>query len=207
MSSREIADLTGKQHSHVKRDIEKMCSEINPPNLESSIYEHRGNRYTQYHLDKDLTLCLVAGYSAKLRMAIIKRWRELENKNAQQIPQTYSEALQLAANQAKLIEQQRLKVEYHDKVISSSGSLRTTEIAAELGVSANKLNKLLRDMGVQRRVNGRWVLRAFYVGKGYDDESTHITEEGKTYHSMKWTEKGRKFIHDLYRRYQEKQNP
>lgn len=78
MSSREIAELTQKQHSHVKRDIERMCVELNHPNLESSSYEHRGNTYYQYHLDKDFTTCLISGYNANIRMAIIKRWRELE---------------------------------------------------------------------------------------------------------------------------------
>ena len=90
MSSREIAELTGKRHDNVKRDIDKMCSQVNPSNLRSSNYEHNGNTYTQYHLDKKLTLCLVSGYNAALRMKIIDRLDELENNQAQQLPQSFS---------------------------------------------------------------------------------------------------------------------
>lgn len=80
MTSREIAELTGKQHSHVKRDIESMCKElgVHYPDLESVFTAANSQKYTEYRLPKDETLCLVAGYDVKARMKIIKRWQELE---------------------------------------------------------------------------------------------------------------------------------
>lgn len=83
MSSREIAELTGKQHSNVMRDIRVMVEELMNSNLnpcvKSTTYIGKdGRTYDQYELDKETTLCLVAGYDATIRMRIIKRWVELE---------------------------------------------------------------------------------------------------------------------------------
>ncbi|MGL4507580.1 MAG: Rha family transcriptional regulator [Aeromonas sobria] len=79
MSSREIAELTGKRHDNVMRDIRNMMSELGVLKSEET-YNHpsNGQEYSMFSLSKEETLCLVAGYHAKLRMAIIKRWGELE---------------------------------------------------------------------------------------------------------------------------------
>lgn len=81
MSSREIAELTGKQPQHVKRDIELMLSELGKDvSSFGRIYKDSMNRdQTEYVLPKDETICLVAGYNVQARMAIIKRWQELES--------------------------------------------------------------------------------------------------------------------------------
>lgn len=80
MSSREIAELTGKQHQHVKRDVEKMLGELEEDASSfGRIYLDTMNRQqTEYLLDREHTDCLLTGYSAAMRMAVIKRWRELE---------------------------------------------------------------------------------------------------------------------------------
>jgi phage regulator Rha-like protein len=80
MTSREIAEITDKQHQHVKRDIEKMLSELNEDVSKfGRIYTDSMNRsQTEYVLDKEHTECLVTGYSAMLRMKVIKRMHELE---------------------------------------------------------------------------------------------------------------------------------
>jgi len=80
MSSREIAELTGKQHQHVKRDIEKMLTELEEDvSSFGRIYLDSMNReQTEYLLDKELTETLLTGYSAALRRRVIRRWRELE---------------------------------------------------------------------------------------------------------------------------------
>lgn len=80
MSSREIAELTGKRHDNVMRDIRNMMSDLGVLKSEDT-YRHQSNgqEYSMFNLNKEETLCLVAGYHAKLRMAIIKRWSELED--------------------------------------------------------------------------------------------------------------------------------
>lgn len=79
MSSREIAELCDKEHSHVLRDIRTMYAELNiETNFGLSKYQDStGRKLPLYNLNKEMTPTLVAGYSIKLRHKIIQRWQEL----------------------------------------------------------------------------------------------------------------------------------
>lgn len=105
MSSREIADLTGKQHKDVIRDIRVMIKvlEEDGADLRHLQEEKDGRGYTScFHLDRDLTETLITGYSIKLRHKVILRLHELEQMvSAPAIPQTLPEALRLAADLAE----------------------------------------------------------------------------------------------------------
>jgi len=97
MSSRQISDLTGKQHGHVKRDIASMFLELE---IDLSKYgriytDPRNRSQTEYFLDRELTDCLLTGYSAKARMAVIKRWQELEKKQIETPEQLMASAMQM----------------------------------------------------------------------------------------------------------------
>jgi len=217
MSSREIAELTGKQIGHIHRDFKKMMSDLGYDNkgLMPNPYLDQGftydmddqNRISAINLNYELTLTIISGYNVKLRNAIIKRWQELESaapKPAVTLPGNYIEALQalIESEKDKAAAQEQLqiaapKVEYHDKVLSAANGLRTTEVAAEFGMSAMKLNLLLQDMKVQRKIGKRWVLTAAMLGQDLTVESTYIDDCDKARHSMLWTEKGRKLIHEL----------
>lgn len=122
MSSKEIAALTGKDHPHVLRDIRSMVEQLDDPNLDHEEYQtltdERG--YTsEILLNKDLTTCLVSGYNVQLRMAIIKRWNELESQAQQNfaLPTTFSQALLLAAQLEEQKEQLALQVVQQQQVI------------------------------------------------------------------------------------------
>ena len=80
MSSREISTLTGKKHYNVMRDIELLAAqlEVDVSKFGGIYTDSQNHQQAEYLLDKDTCLCLVAGYNAKLRMKIIKRWQELE---------------------------------------------------------------------------------------------------------------------------------
>ena len=119
-----------------------------------------------------------------------------------------------ADSQEKLIESQQIleaqvthikeiepKAKYTDDVLASKNSYATTVIAAQLGMSAIKLNRFLVEKSVQRKVSGCWVLCAKYQRKGYDDILTGTiegSESGRSFKQLKWTEKGQKFIVDLW---------
>ncbi len=82
MSSREIANVTGKRHANVKRDITAMLKELK---LDVLSFEHiyldgQNREQVGYMLDREHTDCLLTGYSAPMRMKVILRWRELERQ-------------------------------------------------------------------------------------------------------------------------------
>lgn len=83
MSSREIASVTGKRHDNVKRDIVAMLKELKADVLKfEDIYlDGRNREQIQYLLDREHTDCLLTGYSAGLRMKVIRRWHELEGQS------------------------------------------------------------------------------------------------------------------------------
>ena len=92
------------------------------------------------------------------------------------------------------------KAEYHDKVLSADNSMTISVIAEDLGTTAIRLNKFLSEKGVQYKRGGMWHLYANHKGKGYVDVETYSYNYNgsvKTAHSMRWTEKGRKFIMGL----------
>jgi phage regulator Rha-like protein len=84
MSSREIAERTGKRHDHVLRDIDNLLAELGEtsPQLWGHLPDAYGRPQRVAFLPKDLTLTLVAGYSAPLRHRIVTRWMELEQAQA-----------------------------------------------------------------------------------------------------------------------------
>lgn len=83
MSSLEIARLTGKRHADILRDIRDFLTEIDEGDQRrfASIYQDvYGRDQDSFTLPKRECLGLASKYDAKLRMAIIDRWAELEYK-------------------------------------------------------------------------------------------------------------------------------
>jgi len=115
MSSREIAELTGKSHDNVRRDIQRMAAELSLT-FEKKVLESTGGRPSVvYLLQRREVEILLTGYSVPLRAKVIDRWRELEAQaEAQQspkLPTTFAEALGLAAELEEPKEQLRLQNE------------------------------------------------------------------------------------------------
>ena len=104
MTSKEIAELCDKNINHVNRDIKVMLEQLDDhyPNLDSMYktvtYKQKvgfGERdNVMYYLNKELTLVLISGYSAEIRLKIIRRWQELEAQQQTKLPSTYIEALE-----------------------------------------------------------------------------------------------------------------
>ena len=124
MTSREIAELTGKSHNHVMRDIRAMMEELEEsPNLDSvckstTYTGSNGQSYNQYELDKDTCLTLLLGYDAVARMKVVKRWQELEAKV--QKPMTQIELILATAQVLADVEKRLVATEEHNKQVQGA---------------------------------------------------------------------------------------
>ena len=161
MSSVEIAELTGKEHYNVIRDIRTLLEQgVAALNFEASTYKDANQRNRPcFNLTKKGCLILASGYDAKLREKIIDRWEELETQSRQnlQVPSSFSEALMLAARHAEEIEKANKhiavlapKADFADKAFDTDGKIDIGQAAKilNLGYGRNTLFKKLRKEGV-----------------------------------------------------------
>jgi len=144
MSSREIAELTGKRHHNVMRDIVKMLNELDLDVIKfEGIYSDTlGRQQTEYNLDQELTITLISGYNAKLRHAIVKRWIELEKQVAQ------VKASRLDGKEARKLETDAIKdlVKYAEASGSKSANMYYANITrmtnSILGIESGQRDNL-----------------------------------------------------------------
>lgn len=106
--------------------------------------------------------------------------------------------LKLKDRQDKIILEQAPLVEYAQNVLDSYDTFTSTQIAKELGMSAQALHKLLNDAGVMFKHGSQWFLYAKYQAKGFvkTREHTYQRKDGRTglFLTTVWTEAGRMFV-------------
>ncbi|MDF7297451.1 phage antirepressor KilAC domain-containing protein [Proteus mirabilis] len=209
MSSREIADLTGKRHDNVMADIRKMLVEIQSPEKLGDYIDTKNRTQQMLLLNKEECLCLISGYSIKLRMAIIKRWQELESKQSL-IPQSLPEALRLAADLAeqKKIAEQKLaiaapKAEFVDRYVQATGLLGFRETSKLLKVKENFFREFLLSKRIMYKLAGKLTPYSEHLEAGRFDVKTGENQiNGHAYTQVKFTPKGIQWIAGLLAREQ-----
>ena len=91
--------------------------------------------------------------------------------------------------------------QYVDTILQSKDAVTTTQIAADYGMSAKELNRILYQEGVQHKVNGQWILYKKHMGKGLTVSRTihfyHHDGSPDTKMNTCWTQKGRMMIHNI----------
>lgn len=206
MSSREIADLVESRHDSVKRTIERLQDkgliQLTPM---VEVKNHLGQVVTEYQLIKRDTYVVVAQLSPEFTARLVDRWQELENKQMPQIPQTLSEALRLAADQAEkierqnlLIEQQRPKVEFVQRYVEAGTTKSLRETAKILKVPERAMIDCLVGDGLLFRQSGNLLPYQKYHAKGLFDVKTGTTEHGHNYTQTRVTSKGIEYIASRY---------
>lgn len=211
MTSKEIADLTGKEHKIVMRDIRNLIDQLGENNgyifVLVEYTDAKGEKRPMYELDKKSCLLLASGYNVVLRSKIIDRWEELEmekRSNVIQLPDftnpaeaAIAWAEQYKAKEAALLEAKEAKD--HVKLLVHNGKTYTSsEIAKELGMkSAIALNKLLEEKRIQYKQNGTWLMYSEYSEKGYTSVKQIQLDNGTIQYDRRWTGKGRDFIINL----------
>lgn len=228
MSSLDIAENTGMNHKEVLRAIRNMepaWEKVNGRKFALISYTDAMNREKPcYSLTKVECLYIATKFNDEARAKLVLRWEQLEREKAQQyrVPQSFHEALLLAAEQQAAIEQQRLemafqreeikelssavtsmekKVTYLDKILACPSTVKVKTIAQDYGMSAIAFNNLLHNYGIQYRCGDVWVLYAKYLPEGYvkDVPFEYRRANGTTglNSNMQWTQKGRMFLYEF----------
>ncbi len=173
MSSREIAELCEKRHDHVCRDIDNLNQSyelMGLPKVGEGYYTHPNTgsqQHRQFLLTQEQCVDLITGYNREIRIRINRRWAELERQAQPQIPQSYAEALQLAADQAKQLELAAPKVAHYDKVVDRHTLLTATQVGQKIGLSAIMLNRVLSEIGVYNKAHKRGkAFKQWFIDKG-----------------------------------------
>ena len=171
MTSIELRDIINTARSEfgeskvrndqlVSRIEDELCGELGV----CKIIAHPQSGAEMRYYDLTIDQCMLVG----MRESKYVRRKVLEILNKPTTPQTFAEALQLAADQAKQLELAAPKVNYFDKVVERDTLLNATQAGQKVGLSAVALNRHLDDLGVYNKAikRGR-AFRQSFVDAGY----------------------------------------
>ena len=160
MSSVEIAELTGKAHKNVIRDIRDVLSGLKsePAQFSGTYQDAQGKPRECFNLPKRECLILVSGYSVELRAKIIDRWMELEGSrpaidfsDPQVLLGVVGHLQSKVSEQALMIADQGQRLKSLDRLAGAKGSMCISDAAKTLGVA--------RDFLFQFMSAHRWIFK------------------------------------------------
>lgn len=208
MSSQEIAELCEARHNDVVNTITRLYEQgilrdrrKNPREVKQ---DGRGRPSLVYDLTYRDCMVVISGYRPEVRARIIDRWMELERDKQQtqlQLPQTFAQALRLAAEQAELIEQQAIKLaeaapklEFVERYVeSSSGAKGFREVCKLLKAKEPEFRLFLEEHKVMYRLGGAWTAYQNHIDAGRFEVRTGTANE-HAYTQAKFTPKGVEWI-------------
>ena len=189
MTSLDIAELCGKQHKHVMRDIRNMepaWEKVNGSKFVLIEYtDLRGRLKPCYSLTKTECLYIATKYDDEM---------ELERERLGDRQQLALPSPQKILAMADNIVGEGLRILNE----AAEDTLTATQVAKTFNMTTLDFNAVLRDMGIQYRRGGRWNLSDDLQGRGYTAERTHVSYslkgEKKIHHYMTWTLEGLRFL-------------
>lgn len=188
ISSLEIASVMGKKHKNILqaiRSMEPAWEKIAGLKFQPGSFRDAQNQPRPcYWLTKLESLYISTKFNDEARAKLVMRWFELEKQEQQRIQRQISEY--------------HADADYTRRVLQSKGTLTTTQVAKELGMSAKALNRVLHSQGIIFKQSGEWQPYADYQGRGLIDKET-LLEDGTCHcrRRFKWTEKGHRFVNDM----------
>lgn len=176
---------------------------------------HNSNGGRQSIAEHELTiemakqLCMLArndkGREAReYFIAVEKEWNSPEKVMSRALKianNVINEQKVLIAYQEQQIAEFKPVKDYVDRILSTKSTMTITQIAADYDLSAVKLNKILHEAGLQRKVGDQWILYKQHMTKGYtkSETITFTRSDGRLDAKVntKWTQKGRLKIHEI----------
>jgi len=155
MSSRDIAELTGKEHKNVVRTIKDLISaEILDAQLEPLKFEYRGQWFDYYELSKRDSFVVVARLSPEFTAHIVDRWQELEQKlnPVFNLPQDLPSALRALADTHEQLQQAQFEREI---AVKTKAHISDKKTATAMATASNAVqeNQRLKDQIGQSKKN------------------------------------------------------
>jgi phage antirepressor YoqD-like protein len=165
----------------------------------------RGKTYQEYHLEKRDSFVVVAQICPAFMAAIVDRWQELEGEKQFNLPQTMSEALRLAADQADIIneqaakiEQDAPKVEFVEKYMESGGLRGFRDAAKSLGFKPKAFADQLKADKFVYYLSGALSATQRYIDQGLFKQVEGLGPNGHDYKQTKITTKGMNYFAQRY---------
>lgn len=196
MTSLELAEVTGKEHNHIMRDIRNeiasLGDEVGQSIFGQSSYMNLQNkRQPCYEFGREGAMQLALKYDALTRRKVIVKLEELEREKMPTgqnlLALAVIEAQKMLEEKDKLLLEQKPKVEFFDSVANSKSALPMDRVAKVLdikGIGRNKLFEILRDNNILDRDN---VPYQTFVDRGYFRviEQKYTVPNGETKISIK----------------------
>lgn len=204
MSSREIAELVGKEHKHVMRDLRVLSEQLGDM-FEGvvQVWTHPQNKqqYEEYAIKRDTCITLLTGYDSVSRMRVIKRWQELEAAQKPAIPQTYAAALLEAGRLAMELEQAEArlaiaapKAEFVDRYVDATGTYGFRQVAKMLSVKENWFSDFLIEKAIMYRLSGRLTAHSGHIDAGRFVPRAGVAKNDHAYTECRFTAKGVEWV-------------
>ena len=204
MSSREIAELVGKEHKHVMRDLRVLSEQLGDM-FEGvvQVWTHPQNKqqYEEYAIKRDTCITLLTGYDSVSRMKVIKRWQELEAAKKPAIPQTYAAALLEAgrlAMELELAEAQLAiaapKVEFGDRYVDATGSYGFRQVAKMLSVKETWFSEFLIEKDIMYRLSKKLTAHSEHIDAGRFVSRAGVAKNDHAYTECRFTAKGVEWV-------------
>jgi phage antirepressor YoqD-like protein len=198
MTSREIADLSGKNHADVMRDTRVMLVslEIDPSRFADIFFDAYKRSQPCFRLPKREAFILVSGYNVVMRAKIVDRWQELENAAsspalpdftnpvaaarawADAIEQTQALALENSQKQ-KQIEAAAPAVAFVEQYVETEGSKGIRESAIQLSANERRFTEFLENKNIMYRLRGRLTPFRHHLDSGHFECKIKLTAGGE----------------------------
>ena len=173
MSSLAIAEITGKEHRNVLRDIKDMLDEleIGALKFEGTYLDVQNKQRPMYNLPKRECMILVSGYDTKLRASIIDRWQQLEDAAAAAAAPAPTINLQADTKLEFLLNSVRLAYESMELAKAVSQKLAIGDYS-----TWNQLRNANQQCWYMQECNAAWIPAA--LSKKAKTDGVHIHQYG-----------------------------